>query len=179
MIAVSDLSSLVDRERFAAVFDAHYEEIRRYIGRRLGLDVAEDLAAETFLIAFRRRDRFDAARGGVRLWLYGIATNLIGRHRRAEIRRYRALARTGPPPDDDGHDQRVAERVTAGVTVGRLSGALARLSKGERDVVLLIAYGGLTYEEIAEALGVAYGTVASRLSRARTKLRDVLGVEVC
>ena len=178
MIAVSDAASLTDPERFGTVFDAHYEEIRRYIGRRLDLDVAEDLAAETFLIAFRQRGRFDAARGTVRPWLYGIATNLIGRHRRAEIRRYRALARTGPSPGDDGHDQRVADRVTAGATVGRLSGALARLSKGERDVVLLIAYGGLTYEEIAEALGVAYGTVASRLSRARTKLRDALGVEV-
>ncbi|MET9063830.1 RNA polymerase sigma factor [Streptosporangium sandarakinum] len=178
MITVPDAASVADPERFGAVFDAHYEEIRRYIGRRLDLDTAEDLAAETFLVAFRRRHRFDPARGGVRPWLYGIATNLIGRHRRAEVRRYRALARTGPPPDDDGHDQRVADRVTAGVTVGRLSGALAGLSKGERDVVLLVAYGGLTYDEVAQALGVAYGTVASRLSRARNKLHTSLGTEV-
>ncbi|MFF0307323.1 RNA polymerase sigma factor [Streptosporangium sp. NPDC004379] len=178
MITVPDAASVADPERFGAVFDAHYEEIRRYIGRRLGLDIAEDLAAETFLVAFRRRHRFDPARGGVRPWLYGIATNLIGRHRRAEVRRYRALARTGPPPDDDGHDQRVADRVTAGVTVGLLSGALTGLSKGERDVVLLVAYGGLTYDEVAQALGVAYGTVASRLSRARNKLHTSLGMEV-
>ncbi|MEV4187568.1 RNA polymerase sigma factor [Streptosporangium canum] len=178
MIAVPDAASVVDPERFGTVFDAHYEEIRRYIGRRLDLDTAEDLAAETFLIAFRRRSRFDPARGTIRPWLYGIATNLIGRHRRAELRRYRALARTGPPPDDDGHDQRVVDRVAAGVTVGRLSGALAGLSKGERDVVLLVAYGGLTYDEVAEALGVAYGTVASRLSRARAKLHKSLGVEI-
>ncbi|MBG0826451.1 RNA polymerase sigma factor [Planomonospora sp. ID67723] len=178
MITVPDEASIADPERFGAVFDAHYEEIRRYIGRRLDLDIAEDLAADTFLIAFRRRDRFDPARGAVRPWLYGIATNLIGRHRRAELRRYRILAKAGPDPDDDGHDQRVADRVTAGVTVGRLSGALARLSRGERDTILLSAYGGLTYEEIAEALGVAYGTVASRLSRARTKLRGWLGVEI-
>ncbi|MEU8323799.1 sigma factor-like helix-turn-helix DNA-binding protein [Nonomuraea sp. NPDC048881] len=61
------------------------------------------------------------------------------------------------------------------MTVGRLAGALARLSKGERDVVLLIAYGGLRYDEVAAALSIASGTVASRLSRARTKLREVLG----
>ncbi|MEV0150794.1 MULTISPECIES: RNA polymerase sigma factor [unclassified Nonomuraea] len=170
--------AVADPERFATVFDAHYEEIRRYVGRRLDLDVAEDLAAETFLIAFRRRHSFDAAKGGVRPWLYGIATNLIGGHRRAEVRRYRALARSGPPPDDDGHDQRVVDRIAAGVTVQRLSAALAGLSRGERDVVLLVAYGELTYDEVAAALGVAYGTVASRLSRARTKLRDALGVEV-
>ncbi|MDR8415034.1 RNA polymerase sigma factor [Nonomuraea sp. 3-1Str] len=170
--------AVADPERFATVFDAHYEEIRRYVGRRLDLDIAEDLAAETFLVAFRRRHSFDAAKGGVRPWLYGIATKLIGRHRRAEVRRYRALARSGPPPDDDGHDQRVVDRISAGVTVGRLSAALAGLSRGERDVVLLVAYGELTYDEVAAALGVAYGTVASRLSRARTKLRDSLGVEV-
>ncbi|MEU7892184.1 RNA polymerase sigma factor [Nonomuraea sp. NPDC049152] len=169
--------AVADPERFSVLFDAHYEEIRRYIGRRLDLDIAEDLAAETFLIAFRQRDNFDAAKGGIRAWLYGIATNLIGRHRRAEMRRYRALARSGPPADD-GHDQRVVDRVAARVTVQKLSAALAGLSRGERDVVLLVAYGELTYDEVAAALGVAYGTVASRLSRARTKLRDALGVEV-
>ncbi|MFF0870058.1 RNA polymerase sigma factor [Nonomuraea sp. NPDC003560] len=58
--------AVADPERFSALFDAHYEEIRRYIGRRLDLDVAEDLAAETFLIAFRRRAGFDAAKGGTR-----------------------------------------------------------------------------------------------------------------
>ncbi|SEG79808.1 RNA polymerase sigma-70 factor, ECF subfamily [Nonomuraea solani] len=170
--------AVADPERFATVFDAHYEEIRRYVGRRLDLDIAEDLAAETFLIAFRRRGSFDATKGGVRPWLYGIATNLIGKHRRAEVRRYRALARSGPPAPDDPHDQRVVDRVAAGVGVRKLSAALAGLSRGERDVVLLVAYGELTYDEVAAALGVAYGTVASRLSRARTKLRDALGVEV-
>ncbi|MEV0229579.1 RNA polymerase sigma factor [Nonomuraea sp. NPDC050786] len=164
-------------DAFEAVFDAHYEEIRRYLGRRVGLDVAEDLAAETFLIAFRRRETFDPSFGEIRPWLYGIATNLIGRHRRTELRRYRALARTGPPPDDDGLDQQVVDRLTAGVTVERLAKALARLTAGERDVVLLVAYGGLSYAEVASALRVAEGTVASRLSRARTKLRGALGME--
>ncbi|WP_283139438.1 RNA polymerase sigma factor [Rhizohabitans arisaemae] len=178
MIVVPDESALTDPERFGAVFDSHYAEIRRYIGRRLDLDIAEDLAAETFLIAYRRRHRFDPGRGEVRPWLYGIATKLIGRHRRAEVRRYRALARAAQPDVERGHDQRVVDRVAAGITVGRLAGALARLSRGERDVVLLIAYAGLSYLQVAEVLGVAGGTVASRLSRARAKLRDALGVEI-
>ncbi|GII77602.1 DNA-directed RNA polymerase sigma-70 factor [Sphaerisporangium rufum] len=177
MFTVRDEASALGSEWLGAAFDAHYAEIRRYVGRRLDLDIAEDLAAETFLIAVRQRDRFDAAQGGVRPWLYGIATNLIRRHRRAELRRYRALARHGPPPDDDDQDQRVVDRVAAGLTVARLSDALARLSPGERDVVLLIAYGGFGYQEVAQALGVAGGTVASRLSRARTKLRASLGME--
>ncbi|MEV0312326.1 RNA polymerase sigma factor [Nonomuraea fuscirosea] len=134
--------AIADPERFATVFDAHYEEIRRYIGRLL--DIAEDLAAETCRIAFRRRASFDAAKGGIRAWSYGIATHLTGKHRRAELRRYRALARSAPPAADDGHSQRIVERVAARVTVQKLSAALARLSRGERDVVLLVAYGGLT-----------------------------------
>ncbi|GAA0952348.1 hypothetical protein GCM10009560_73990 [Nonomuraea longicatena] len=77
-----------------------------------------------------------------------------------------------------GHDERVVDRLAAGTAVGRLAQALANLSPGERDAVLLVAYGGLSYPEVAAALGVAEGTVASRLSRARTKLRDALGVEV-
>lgn len=164
-------------DAFTAVFDAHYTEIHRYLGRRVGLGVAEDLAAETFLIAFRQRERFDASAGEIRPWLYGIATNLIKRHRRAELRHYRALARTGPPPDDDGHDQRVVDRLTAGATIGRLATLLSKLSTGERDVVLLVAYARLSYAEVADALNVAEGTVASRLSRARTKMREALGVE--
>jgi RNA polymerase sigma-70 factor (ECF subfamily) len=177
MITLRGGPPILGSDWLEAAFVAHYQEIRRYIGRRLDLDTAEDLAADTFLVALRRRDRFDASRGGPRVWLYGIATKLISRHQRAELRRYRALTKVGTEVVDD-HGQRVVDRIVANVTVSRLSGALARLSRGERDVVLLIAYGGLTYEEVAQALGVAGGTVASRLSRARTKLRDALGVEV-
>jgi RNA polymerase sigma-70 factor (ECF subfamily) len=65
-------------DRFAGIFHRHFPEIHRYIARRLGPDAADDLAAETFLAAFRRRTKFDAERGAVRPWLYGIATNLIG-----------------------------------------------------------------------------------------------------
>ncbi|MEV4094609.1 RNA polymerase sigma factor [Streptosporangium saharense] len=86
------------KEGLDQVFDAHFAEIHRYIARRLDTDTADDLAADTFLIAFRDRHRFDAARGAVRPWLYGIATNLVARHRREEVRRWKALSRTGAPP---------------------------------------------------------------------------------
>jgi DNA-directed RNA polymerase specialized sigma24 family protein len=77
---------------FGAIFDRYADDIYRYIARRLGGDAAPDLAAEVFLIAFGGRGGFDPARGLVRPWLYGIAIKVIGRHRRAEIRRNRALA---------------------------------------------------------------------------------------
>src|SRR5206468_3869291 len=73
-------------ERFAEVFDRHAPYIHRYVARRLGHQVADDLVAETFLTAFGKRRRYDTARRDARPWLYGIATNLVGQHRRAELR---------------------------------------------------------------------------------------------
>src|ERR1700678_4784578 len=87
--------SLTDPECFELLFQRHAPVIQRYVMRRLGADAADDIVAETFLLAFRQRGGYDTARGNVLPWLYGIATNLLGRHRRDEIRLYKALARTG------------------------------------------------------------------------------------
>ncbi|HET6710164.1 sigma-70 family RNA polymerase sigma factor [Amycolatopsis sp.] len=160
-------------EQFTEVHDRHFADIYRYVAGRLGAQVAEDVAAETFLIAFDRRNTFDASRGDLRAWLFGIATNLISRHRRKEARHYRALARLGASPALEGHES----RVVASVTVARLGKALSRLSAGERDVLLLVALGDLGYAEVAEALGISPGTVGSRLTRARKKLTPVLAQE--
>src|SRR5688572_18406388 len=83
--------SLDGPEAFGAVFDACFGEIHRYVAQRLGTDQAEDVVAETFLVAFRKRDSYDPSRASVRAWLYGIATNLVGRHRRLEVRTLRSL----------------------------------------------------------------------------------------
>jgi RNA polymerase sigma factor (sigma-70 family) len=167
--------SIRDPGRFGRIFDAHFAEIHRYIARRLNTDLADDIAADVFLVAFRQRHRFDSARGEVRPWLYGIATNLVSRHRRDEVRRWRALSRAESAVTCDGHEDTVVARVAADGLTGRLAGALARLSSKDRDVVLLVALGGLSHGEVAAALGIPYGTVASRLSRARKQLRTALG----
>ena len=166
--------SLRQPERFGRIYDLHFPGIYGYIASRLGPDDADDLTAETFIDAFRRRASFDPARGAVRPWLFGIATRLVAQHRRAEARRYRALARTPAEPDPGGHDDRVAARVSAQARREPLLRALAELSDDDRDVLLLIALGGLSYEEVATALSIPPGTVASRLSRARRKVRGVL-----
>jgi RNA polymerase sigma-70 factor (ECF subfamily) len=171
--------SRVDPDHFVTLFDRYYGEINRYAGSRLGTGVAEDVASETFLIAFRRRAAFDpgVGVGQVRSWLYGIATNLIHRHRRDEERRYRAMARIPDEPSDAGHDERVAVRLSAERIRGELATALAALPAGDRDVLLLTALGGLDHHEIAAALGIPYGTVCSRLNRVRRKVRAALGVD--
>jgi RNA polymerase sigma-70 factor (ECF subfamily) len=162
-------------EQFTVLFRRHAPHIQRYVVRRLGPDAADDIVAETFLLAFRQRDRYDPGRADARPWLYGIATHLIGRHRRAEVRLYRALARTGADPVTEPFTDRVDDRVSAGHASRQLAAALARLSAELRDTLLLAAWSNLSYEEIAAALGVPVGTVRSRLSRARGKLRQSLG----
>lgn len=163
-----------DPERFTGVYDLHFAAIRRYVAARLGPEPADDVAAETFLAAFRRRDEYDPARGVVRAWLFGIATRLVGEHRRVEERRYRALARLGPGRPEDGPEERVADAVDARLAQPRLAAALRTLSRKERDVLLLAAFTDLTRDDIADALGVPVGTVGSRLNRARGKLRAVI-----
>ncbi|MFJ2031149.1 RNA polymerase sigma factor [Streptosporangium sp. NPDC087985] len=167
--------SLDESERFSAIFDTYFGEIHRYVAQRLGADSAEDIVAETFLTAFRKRARYDPSRASVRSWLYGIATNLIGKHRRVEVRTLRALGRHGLDPDTPGHEERVAVQVSAESLRPSLATALAGLHRRDRDVLLLVALAGLSHEEIATALGIPYGTVGSRLNRARKKLRATLG----
>ncbi|MBW8486742.1 RNA polymerase sigma factor [Actinomadura parmotrematis] len=177
--AVVDAAAIAESwhepERFTELFHRHYQGVHGYVARRVGPDAADDIAAETFLAAFRQRRRFDPDRGAVRPWLYGIATNLIGLHRRSEIRFYRALARTPAQDVVESHEERAADRVSAASSGGELARALSRLSPGDRDVLLLIALADLTYEEVAQALDLKQGTVASRLNRARRKLRAALG----
>ncbi|MEU9448214.1 sigma-70 family RNA polymerase sigma factor [Streptomyces sp. NPDC048277] len=163
-------------EQFAVLFDRYADAVHRYAARRLGPEAAEDLMAETFVTAFQRRHTYDLTRADARPWLFGIATNLVGRHRRAEARRFRALSRLPEPVE---HEEPVADRAVdrAGATGVRrqLAAALGGLSARHRDVVLLVAWAGLDYEEAAEALEVPVGTIRSRLHRARGRLREALG----
>ena len=125
---------LRDPQLFTEVHDRHFTAVHRYVAARLGTQAAEDVAAETFLVAFDRRASFDAERGDLRVWLFGIATNLVSRHRRKEARHYRALARLEVAPAVEGPENRVVA-----------------------------------------ALDISSGTVGSRLTRARTKLKELSG----
>ena len=175
-----DDAALIERswhepEAFATLYDRHAALIHRFAGRRLGDQMADDVVAETFLAAFRRRKRYDLSRADARPWLYGIAANVMGKHRRAEVRMLRAFARTGIDPLADGHADRVESQVSAAAVQRDLAAALADLSAGDRDVLLLIAWADLSYEETAAALRIPVGTVRSRLNRARRKVREAFG----
>ncbi|MCO5992548.1 RNA polymerase sigma factor [Actinoallomurus rhizosphaericola] len=164
-----------DPEWFTVLYDRYAEDVHRYIAGRLGREHADDLTADVFLVAFRKRSSFDPARGSLKPWLFGIATKIVYRHRRSEGRRLKALARMNAEQATDGHEDRVTARVAAQRAGPRLVNAIRELSPADRDVLFLTALGGLGYQEVAEALGIPTGTVGSRLNRARRELRRVLG----
>ncbi|MFE4256002.1 RNA polymerase sigma factor [Streptomyces sp. NPDC056910] len=166
--------SLEHPELFARLYDRYAPDIHRYAARRLGDHAAEDVTADTFLTAFRVRARYDASRASARPWLYGIAAHLIGKQRRKEVRGLRALARTGQDPVAAGWVEDTADLVADRAP---LADALAALSAADRHVLLLVAWADLTYQEVAEALGIPVGTVRSRLNRARRKVRAALGAD--
>jgi RNA polymerase sigma-70 factor, ECF subfamily len=159
-------------DAFHELFDRHFKAVHRYLARRVGRDRADDLASQTFTVAFTRRATFRTDAIDARPWLLGIATNLLMNERRAEQRSFetadRIQAQPVPPvaePAVDGLDHEIAA-------------ALAGLDPDQRDVLLLFAWGELSYEEIALALAIPVGTVRSRMSRARSCLRRRLAPSV-
>jgi RNA polymerase sigma factor (sigma-70 family) len=167
-------ASLVDPQRFAVVVDRHFAEIFRYLARRVGRDNAEDLGAETFVVAFGARKRYDPSRANALPWLYGIATNLIRRQRRTEVRMLIAYATAASQFDPDGDSSEgLVARLDHATSLARVASAFAVLDPDQRDALYLVAIVGLGYAEASEALDIPVGTVHSRVARARTNLRDL------
>jgi RNA polymerase sigma factor (sigma-70 family) len=165
-----------DPQAFSAIVDRHFVAIHRYLARRIGSDRADDLAAQAFAVAFRRRGDFDRTADSARPWLFGIATNVLRNDSRSERRMLAAIARL------DGGDagaladeiERSLARADAACEVARIAGAIAAMDPDQRDVLLLSAWGELSQSEIAASLGIPVGTVYSRLSRARATLQKAL-----
>jgi RNA polymerase sigma-70 factor (ECF subfamily) len=153
-------------EAFGAIFDRHFSAIHAYLSRRVGSSRADDLAASTFTVAFERRRSFRGEADSARPWLFGIATNLLHNERRSEWRTLRALSRLDARP--------ITEPAGAMGIDPRLAALLSEMEADQRDVLLLYAWGELSYEEIATSLEIPLGTVRSRLARAREHLRRTM-----
>ncbi|MFF5477136.1 RNA polymerase sigma factor [Streptomyces sp. NPDC012935] len=158
---------------FAELFDTYSRAVYNH-AFRLTADwsVAEDVMAATFLEAWRLRDRVEPEGGSLRPWLLGIATN-TARNQYRSNRRYRAAATAAAAAELSvaDHADEVADRVDDRRRLATALTSLAALRRPEREVITLCLGEGLDYEAAAEALGIPVGTVASRLSRARKKLR--------
>lgn len=149
------------RERFEQVFDAHYRAVSAYALRRASPAEAEDAVAETFLVAWRRLDDVPE---DAKPWLLGVTRRVLANQRRAAGRR-------------DALTQRVAHERDGEPELPRRSPilhALQRLSEGDREVLLLFAWDGLSAQEAAATLGCSRTAVKVRLHRARRRLRAEL-----
>jgi RNA polymerase sigma factor (sigma-70 family) len=156
-------------QRFTAIYDEHYRRVLAYLLTRTDRQAAEDLAAETFTVVWRRLDDLPAT---PLPWLLGVARNLLRQQRRASGRREalagRVSALTGP---GDLTDRDVADEVVEGSEVRR---ALATLSERDREALTLVTWLDLAPRDAAGAVGCAPATFLVRLHRARRRLEKAL-----
>jgi RNA polymerase sigma factor (sigma-70 family) len=167
--------SLTEPKAFEPIFDRHFVAVHRYLHRRAGRELADELAAETFALAFAQRARCRST-GTALPWLYGIATNVLRRRWRAESRQLRAYGRAGVDRWADYEDE-IDARVDGSSHGAHLARALAAMRPRQRDALLLYALADLSYEEISLALDVPVGTVRTWLHRARQIARRELGAD--
>jgi RNA polymerase sigma-70 factor (ECF subfamily) len=168
-----------DSNAFGKLFDEHARAIHRYALRATGeRATAEDVVSLTFLEAWRLRERVLADGGSLAPWLFGIATNVLRNTRRAARRHRAALERLpAPEPVPDFTDE-LMDRVGEREELAAARAALRALRPAEREVVTVCVWSGLSYAEAAEALGVPIGTIRSRLSRAKARLRTLADREL-
>lgn len=155
-----------DRDEFAALFDRYGAALYRYAYRRVGSDAADDVVEDTFVVAWRRRSELPA---DPLPWLYRTAGNMIANQRRSRFRGDRLAARFAGQPvvaADDPADRVVQRR--------SLAEALAALSEGDREVLMLVGWEDLDLQRAAEAAGCSVVAFRGRLRRARQRLRRQL-----
>ncbi|WP_406394108.1 RNA polymerase sigma factor [Streptomyces sp. NBC_00882] len=170
-----------DPDAFAELYDQYARSVYNH-AFRLTADwsVAEDVMSATFMEAWRRRTSIEADGGSLRPWLLGIATNVARSHYRSN-RRYRAAAGAAAAAgvaEVADHAEETAGRVDDRRRITATLTALGSLRRPEREVLVLCLWEGLEYADAARALGIPVGTVRSRLSRARGRLRKLAEVEL-
>jgi RNA polymerase sigma-70 factor, ECF subfamily len=170
-----------DYDAFDEIVAKYKDGIFNYIRRMISNpDDVEDLAQEVFVRAFTSIKTF-RRESNLRTWLYRIATNLcVDKYRRGGIEKQILSSmefedgdewKTVEPPDETYNPEHVYERTELQAEV---QNALSKLPDKLRATVLLYDIEGMTYDEIAEALGCPMGTVKSRLFNARIQLKDLL-----
>jgi RNA polymerase sigma factor (sigma-70 family) len=164
-----------DRDAFGVLFDEYAHAVYN-LGFRLTADwsAAEEVVSLTFLEAWRLRGRIHPGGEPLRPWLLGIAANVSRNLARASRRHQAALSRLPPPPPVPDFADELAGRLDDEARLREAGKALGGLRRGEREVIALCVWAGLDYATAARALGVPVGTVRSRLSRARRKLRKLV-----
>ncbi|MGC9221887.1 MAG: RNA polymerase sigma factor [Solirubrobacteraceae bacterium] len=152
-------SATLDRERFSELFEAHYAQVQAFAVRRVGRDLADEVTAETFLVAWRR---LDAVPVQPLPWLYGVARNMIAREladsaKQAKATRLIARERLGPALEDDCEHEPLWE-------------AWEQLTDSDREILSLVVWDELPVRDAARVLRVPTSVFSVRLHRARRRL---------
>lgn len=164
------------RAGFTALYRRHAAAVWNHARRSTTSPAAaEEVLAETFLVAWRRRTEVRLVHGTARPWLLVVATNTARTERRRQGRYLRALGRVAPAPDVPDHADAVATGLDDARRVREVMGAVDALPTALREVVQLCLVGGLPTAEAAAILQIAEPSVRSRLSRARARLRTTVG----
>lgn len=168
--------SLTDPRAFETIFDRHFDAVHRFAVGRVGVQEAADVAAETFARAFGRRHRFRQDRPSALPWLFGIAVNVSRERIRRVDRGTRATSRAAASADrvTEPFETALAERIDAERMRPELLAGLRSLRDDEYALLMLASETDLTYGQMAEMLGIPIGTVRSRLSRARGRLKTLV-----
>lgn len=163
-----------DREAFAELYAEHARSVYNHAFRLTGdWSVAEEVMGDTFLDAWRGREQLEPGDGTLKPWLLGVATNKARNANRGIGRRLAFLARRpAPAPVADFADE-AAGRIDDTRQLAAVREVYGRLRRGEQEVLALCVWSGLDYAQAAEAMGIPVGTVRSRLSRARARLRKL------
>lgn len=171
------VASLADPRCFGVIFERHFSAVFGFVAASTTVDKAEDIASEVFLRAFRQRGRYKPEYASAKPWLFGIAANLIADHYRTHARQNRAYRRVfARDTGDTGFEDIAVDRIDAEALSPLLQNAMGLLRSRERAIVTLFVLENMSYTEIAAALEIPVGTVRSRLSRARLRLRNLIEV---
>jgi RNA polymerase sigma factor (sigma-70 family) len=167
-----------DPDAFGLIFDKYARAVYN-LGFRLTANwsTAEEVVSLTFLEAWRLRARIDPGGESLQPWLLGIAVNVCRNLARASRRHQAALSRIPPPPAVPDFAEDLAGRLDDAARLRLAAKALDALRRSDREVIALCVWAELDYAAAATALGVPVGTVRSRLSRARRKLRTLVPAE--
>ena len=164
-----------DSGAFGTLFERHGRLVYNFCFRRTAdWAQAEELASVVFLEAWRRRNEVRLAGSSAAPWLLGVATNVLRNARRAQ-RRHRAALERLPREHEPDFSSDVDERLDDERQMAAILRVVGKLPRTDQEILALCAWEGLSYEEAALALGTPVGTVRSRLSRARGRLRELGG----
>jgi RNA polymerase sigma factor (sigma-70 family) len=166
-------ASVSEPRVFEVIFDRHFAPVHRFAVGRVGAQDAPDVVAETFARAFDRRHRFALDKPSALPWLFGIAVNVCRERSRRSDRGARATTRMAVRAEmtTEPFENALAARIDAERLLPELINALQTLSDDEYALVMLATESDLSYEDMANTLGIPVGTVRSRLARARRRVR--------